>query len=253
MREIQAVRACRQTRTASSKGSTSAFAILFGVMGASLRVRYRRVSDRRHARRAVRAGAASAQTRAVTRSAVAGSAADPAQPRHDRSRRSAQRAREARAAPVAPAPAIAARRARRCPGHRRSSDPAAGETPLGAQRRRSRRRRPADGHRSCDRLMSIAWIKRGNPLARIGIVILFFGAAFLAKYAAENSLFPIELRFVSLALGAFAIADRSAGVCVRDAPSMRSCCRVAASPACISPCLRRRNSITCCRSASLSA
>lgn len=51
----------------------------------------------------------------------------------------------------------------------------------------------------------ISWLKRGNPLARIGIVILFFGATFLAKYAAENSLFPIELRFVAIALGAFAL------------------------------------------------
>jgi uncharacterized membrane protein len=51
----------------------------------------------------------------------------------------------------------------------------------------------------------IHWFKGGNPLARIGIVILFFGATFLAKYAAENSLFPIELRFIALALGAFAL------------------------------------------------
>ncbi len=51
----------------------------------------------------------------------------------------------------------------------------------------------------------MAWLKRGNPLARIGIVILFFGAAFLAKYAADNSLFPIELRFMTLAIGAFAL------------------------------------------------
>lgn len=51
----------------------------------------------------------------------------------------------------------------------------------------------------------IAWLKRGNPLARIGIVILFFGAAFLAKYAADNQLFPIELRFIGLAIGAFAL------------------------------------------------
>src|SRR5262245_42647794 len=34
----------------------------------------------------------------------------------------------------------------------------------------------------------LAWLKRGNPLARAGIVILFFGAAFLAKYAAEHSM-----------------------------------------------------------------
>jgi uncharacterized membrane protein len=51
----------------------------------------------------------------------------------------------------------------------------------------------------------VRWFKGGNPLARIGIVILFFGAAFLAKYAAEHSLFPIELRFVGLALGAIAL------------------------------------------------
>lgn len=58
-----------------------------------------------------------------------------------------------------------------------------------------------------DRLIDdgIAWLKRGNPLARIGIVILFFGATFLAKYAAENSMFPIELRFVAIALGAFGL------------------------------------------------
>lgn len=49
------------------------------------------------------------------------------------------------------------------------------------------------------------WLKGGNPLARIGIVILFCGASFLAKYAAEHSLFPIELRFICLALGAFAL------------------------------------------------
>lgn len=51
----------------------------------------------------------------------------------------------------------------------------------------------------------MSWLKRGNPLARIGIVILFFGATFLAKYAADNSLFPIELRFIAIALGAFAL------------------------------------------------
>ena len=51
----------------------------------------------------------------------------------------------------------------------------------------------------------MTWLKGGNPLARIGIVILFFGATFLAKYAAENSLFPIELRFMAIAIGAFAL------------------------------------------------
>ncbi|HKQ82257.1 MAG TPA: DUF2339 domain-containing protein [Steroidobacteraceae bacterium] len=52
---------------------------------------------------------------------------------------------------------------------------------------------------------AITWAKGGNPLARIGIVILFFGGAFLAKYAADHSLFPVELRFLLIALGAFAL------------------------------------------------
>lgn len=51
----------------------------------------------------------------------------------------------------------------------------------------------------------VDWIKAGNPLARVGIVILFLGGAFLAKYAADHSLFPIELRFIAIALGAFAL------------------------------------------------
>jgi uncharacterized membrane protein len=52
---------------------------------------------------------------------------------------------------------------------------------------------------------ALGWLKRGNPLARIGIVILFFGASFLAKYAAEHSLFPIELRFLALSVGAIVL------------------------------------------------
>jgi uncharacterized membrane protein len=66
---------------------------------------------------------------------------------------------------------------------------------------------PSAAHTFLERLLdrALAWIKGGNPLARIGIVILFFGAAFLAKYAADRSLFPIELRFAAIALGACAL------------------------------------------------
>jgi uncharacterized membrane protein len=58
-----------------------------------------------------------------------------------------------------------------------------------------------------DRLIAstLAWLKGGNTLARIGIVILFFGAVFLAKYAADHSMFPIELRFIGIACGALAL------------------------------------------------
>ncbi|HUP92773.1 MAG TPA: DUF2339 domain-containing protein [Solimonas sp.] len=48
---------------------------------------------------------------------------------------------------------------------------------------------------------AVAWMRGGNPLARIGIVILFFGGAFLAKYAADSNMFPLELRLALLAAG----------------------------------------------------
>ncbi len=58
-----------------------------------------------------------------------------------------------------------------------------------------------------DRAVSAGWdwLRGGNPLAKVGVVILFFGAVFLVKYAAEHSLFPIELRFAALAAGALAL------------------------------------------------
>lgn len=41
---------------------------------------------------------------------------------------------------------------------------------------------------------AIAWLSGGNTVVRIGVVILFIGLSFLAKYAADNALFPVELR-----------------------------------------------------------
>ena len=37
---------------------------------------------------------------------------------------------------------------------------------------------------------------------RVGIIVLFFGIAFLLKYAADNSLLPIEFRLAGVALAA---------------------------------------------------
>jgi len=45
----------------------------------------------------------------------------------------------------------------------------------------------------------------GNTLVRIGIVVLFFGVAFLVKYAAEHANIPIELRLAGVALGAIVL------------------------------------------------
>ena len=54
---------------------------------------------------------------------------------------------------------------------------------------------------------ALAWLKRGNPLARIGIVVLFFGGAFLARYSADQGLFPLEARFAALGVAAIALVS----------------------------------------------
>jgi len=49
------------------------------------------------------------------------------------------------------------------------------------------------------------WLLGGNTVVRVGLLVLFFGLAFLARYAAENSLFPIELRLATIAAGALVL------------------------------------------------
>ncbi len=46
------------------------------------------------------------------------------------------------------------------------------------------------------------WLFGGNTLVRVGVVVLFCGLAFLVKFAAENMVFPIELRYLGIAAGA---------------------------------------------------
>lgn len=49
----------------------------------------------------------------------------------------------------------------------------------------------------------IVFIKRffteGNPIVRIGMVVMFFGLSFLVKYASNQGLLPIELRMAAVA------------------------------------------------------
>lgn len=45
----------------------------------------------------------------------------------------------------------------------------------------------------------------GNPVLKIGLVVLFFGVAFLLKYAAQQNMLPIELRMTGAALGGLAL------------------------------------------------
>jgi uncharacterized membrane protein len=45
----------------------------------------------------------------------------------------------------------------------------------------------------------------GNTLVRVGVIVLFFGVAFLLRYAAEHTRVPIELRLAGVGLGAMAL------------------------------------------------
>ncbi|PMS09083.1 DUF2339 domain-containing protein, partial [Trinickia caryophylli] len=49
------------------------------------------------------------------------------------------------------------------------------------------------------------WLLGGNTVVRVGIVVLFFGIAFLLKYAADNDMLPIEYRLAGVALAAVAL------------------------------------------------
>ncbi len=46
------------------------------------------------------------------------------------------------------------------------------------------------------------WLLGGNSVVRVGILILFFGVAFLLKYAADNAMLPVEFRLAGVAAGA---------------------------------------------------
>ena len=47
----------------------------------------------------------------------------------------------------------------------------------------------------------VGYFTGGNPAVRIGVIVLFFGVAFLLKYAAEHAKLPIEARLIGVALG----------------------------------------------------
>jgi uncharacterized membrane protein len=49
------------------------------------------------------------------------------------------------------------------------------------------------------------WLFGGNTIVRMGVLILFVGLAFLAKYAVDNALLPPELRLAGIALAGIAL------------------------------------------------
>ncbi|WP_175764291.1 DUF2339 domain-containing protein [Burkholderia ambifaria] len=104
-------------------------------------------------------------------------------------------------API-PAPAVAART---------SDAPAAAGTPTNAPAATARPVPPAPPAPRepgiADRAFRAArdWLLGGNTVVRVGIIVLFFGVAFLLKYAADNSMLPIEFRLAGTALAAAAL------------------------------------------------
>lgn len=51
----------------------------------------------------------------------------------------------------------------------------------------------------------VRWFMQGNPLAKLGILLLFLGLSFLLRYTVEHSLLPLELRLVAAALFAIVL------------------------------------------------
>jgi len=51
----------------------------------------------------------------------------------------------------------------------------------------------------------LAWFMKGNPLAKLGVLLMFFGLAYLLKYTVERDMLPIELRLAGAALASLAM------------------------------------------------
>ncbi|MGV1100531.1 DUF2339 domain-containing protein [Thiovibrio sp. JS02] len=64
---------------------------------------------------------------------------------------------------------------------------------------------PDDGNPIDLRQIIISYFTGGNVVVRVGIVVLFFGVAFLLKYTAERNLVPIEFRLLSVCLAAMTL------------------------------------------------
>ena len=78
--------------------------------------------------------------------------------------------------------------------------PATSSTPAAPPREASGAAAPPPGMDQVTRLWN--WLTGGNALVRVGVIVLFFGVAFLLKYAYEHTNVPIELRLTGVAIGA---------------------------------------------------
>ena len=80
-------------------------------------------------------------------------------------------------------------------------------SPAAAQPKQSVSPPPQPAPNSIDRLADYikTFFTQGNVVLRVGLIILFFGIAFLLKYAAEHSVLSIELRLLGVVLAGLAM------------------------------------------------
>lgn len=64
---------------------------------------------------------------------------------------------------------------------------------------------PAEAQKPARPNFIVRWFTEGNVIVRVGVTILFFGIAFLVKYAADRDMVPIELRLAGAAAGGLAM------------------------------------------------
>ena len=57
--------------------------------------------------------------------------------------------------------------------------------------------------------LALDWLRGGNPIVRVGVVVLFFGIAFALKLAVDGGFVPVELRLAGI--GAFGVALLAVG------------------------------------------
>lgn len=51
----------------------------------------------------------------------------------------------------------------------------------------------------------VRWFMQGNPLAKLGVLLLFLGLAYLFRYTVERDMFPLELRLLAAAAGSMGL------------------------------------------------
>lgn len=115
--------------------------------------------------------------------------------------------------PVAPAEAERAETAAAPPAVPAEEAPAAGPVPAPEPRHESPLEEASTPVSSAPSAIQrvTGFFAGGNPVVRIGILVLFFGVAFLARYAAERGWVSIELRLAAIAaagIGVFFIGWR---------------------------------------------